>query len=81
MPPTILGLAAQFTKDDEAEEGDLEDELDKLFNKRRRRESQSEHETRQLIDNFLAQMEVAVEEDMKDFEQGELQGPWCADCP
>ncbi|KAK2076724.1 hypothetical protein QBZ16_005484 [Prototheca wickerhamii] len=60
----------QYNKDDEAEEADIEDDLDKLFNKRQRRESQGEYENKALVDSFLAQMEVAVEEDMKDYEQG-----------
>ncbi|KAL6784448.1 hypothetical protein ACKKBF_B01830 [Auxenochlorella protothecoides x Auxenochlorella symbiontica] len=60
----------QFNKDDEAVESDLEDELDKLFTKRKRRESNTDYENKALVDSFLAQMEVAVEEDMKDYEQG-----------
>lgn len=60
----------QYNKDDEAEEADIEDDLDKLFNKRQRQESQGEYENKALVDSFLAQMEVAVEEDMKDYEQG-----------
>lgn len=65
----------QFNKDDEAVESDLEDELDKLFTKRKRRESNTDYENKALVDSFLAQMEVAVEEDMKDYEQGEWHQP------
>jgi transcription factor SPN1 len=57
---------------DEAEEAaeDMEDELDKLFGKRKRQESGSEAQNRATVENVLAQMEVAVEQDLQAFEAG-----------
>ncbi|KAG7668607.1 hypothetical protein Ndes2526B_g03772 [Nannochloris sp. 'desiccata'] len=62
-----LGLAY-----DEAEEAaeDMEDELDKLFGRRKRQETGNEAQNRATIENILAQMEVAVEQDMTAYENG-----------
>ena len=57
---------------DEAEEAaeDMEDELDKLFGRRKRQESGNEAQNRATVENVLAQMEVAVEQDMQAYENG-----------
>jgi transcription factor SPN1 len=58
---------------DEAEEAaeEMEDELDRMFSKRRRQEGGgAEAEKRATVENLLAQMEVAVEDDMQAYEAG-----------
>ncbi len=63
---------------EEAAESD--DELDRLFNKRRRggeERGRSDYENKAAVENFLAQMEVAAEEDLKDYEAGGLAGGCC----
>ena len=54
---------------DEAEEAaeDMEDELDRMFGRRKREQTGNEAENRATVENLLAQMEVAVEEDMQAF--------------
>ena len=58
---------------DAAEEAaeDMDDELDRLFSKgRRQRDAGDGAEARAMVENLLAAMEVAVEEDMRDYEAG-----------
>ena len=57
---------------DEAEEAaeDMEDELDRMFAKKKRQESGTEAENRATVEHLLAQMEVAVEQDMVAYEGG-----------
>lgn len=58
---------------DEAEEAkeDMEDEMDKLFGRDRRRESGQGLETRAKAESLLAQMEAAFEADREAFAKGE----------
>jgi transcription factor SPN1 len=55
---------------DEAEEAaeDMEDELDKLFGRRKRQESGNEAQNRATVENILAQMEVACDSDIQAYE-------------
>lgn len=58
-----------YAEAEEGEEDDMEDELDRLFNKRGRRENTgTDAQNRAMVENLLAQMEVAVEEDLRAFE-------------
>jgi hypothetical protein len=72
-PPPHALQEAVIQAAEEAAESD--DELDRLFNKGRRRGREgaggrSDYENKMAVENFLAQMEVAVEEDQKDYEAG-----------
>jgi transcription factor SPN1 len=59
----------QFDEAEEAAE-DMEDELDRMFSKRRRHDTGAEAESRAMVESLLAQMEVAVEEDLQAYESG-----------
>lgn len=60
--------ALAFDEAEEVGEGE-EYELDNLFDRGRHKElEKSDAENRQIVENFLAQMEVAVEEDEKELE-------------
>lgn len=57
---------------EEAEEAkeDMEDELERIFGKRKRQEVGQDAADRATVENLLAQMEVAVEEDIQAHEAG-----------
>ncbi|KDD76340.1 hypothetical protein H632_c262p2 [Helicosporidium sp. ATCC 50920] len=65
---------------DEAQEVDDMDEIDALFSKRKRRDGVNEAGNRAIVENMLAQMEIAVEEDMKAYEEGVLKA-WIEPMP
>lgn len=58
-----------FEEAEEAKE-DMEDELERIFGKRRRQEVGQDAADRATVENLLAQMEVAVEEDIQAHEAG-----------
>lgn len=60
--------AGMFDEAEEGEEEDIEDELDRMFNKRHKRDGGNDAEKHATIENLLAQMELAVEDDLKAFE-------------
>lgn len=55
---------------EEAEEAGEEDEFEAMFSKKKKREGMSDSEAKAVVEALLAQMEVAVEEDHKAFEEG-----------
>lgn len=63
-----LGMA--YEEAEEAAE-DMEDELDRMFGRnKRRQETGNGADNRATVENLLAQMEVAVEQDMQAFDAG-----------
>ncbi|KAL4438503.1 hypothetical protein ABPG77_000151 [Micractinium sp. CCAP 211/92] len=55
---------------EEAEEAGEEDEFEAMFSKKKKKEGMSDSEAKAVVEALLAQMEVAVEEDHKAFEEG-----------
>ncbi|EFN50726.1 hypothetical protein CHLNCDRAFT_142536 [Chlorella variabilis] len=63
-----LGKLANYAEAEEAGEG--EDELEAMFNKKKKKEGMSDIEAKALVENMLSTMEVAAEEDQKEYENG-----------
>ncbi|KAL4424116.1 hypothetical protein ABPG75_001417 [Micractinium tetrahymenae] len=55
---------------EEAEEAGEEDEFEAMFSKKKKKEGMGDGEAKAVVEALLAQMEVAVEEDHKAFEEG-----------
>ncbi|KAL4853818.1 hypothetical protein ACK3TF_005298 [Chlorella vulgaris] len=53
-----------------AEAGEEEDDLEALFKRKGKKEAMTDAEAKQLVENTLSMMEVAAEEDQKEYDNG-----------